>query len=154
MSTTETTAIRAAQLDDLPVLANHGKDFYEEGHLPGRFNRVVFIESWTKLLTSGLGRIFVYDDGEHILGAIGVILFPDINDGQLVAQEAFWYVVPSARKGLVGAQLVARFTEWAKDHGAARVIMVYLSQLMPDVVKSFYEHHGFVQTEISYVKEL
>lgn len=151
----QATAVREAGVRDLPLLARHGREFYEEGRLPGRFVEAVFVQSWERVLGAELGVIFIAcaEDGE-LAGALGALIFPDINDGALVATEAFWYVRRVHRGGMLAARLLARYEAWARERGAARLGLVHLTGLMPEKLGAFYERRGYVESEKHFYKQL
>lgn len=139
---------------DLPALAALGALFFAEGRLPGKFHAAHWIATWTQLLTSGVGVMWHLEDTalREPCATLGALLFPDPCTGDLVAQEAFWYVLPAAR-GL-GLKLLATFESWAAEAGAARVMMVHLTALQPERLGLLYQRRGYEPVETHYVKHL
>lgn len=141
-----------ASESDIESIAMIGKSFYGEGSLPGRFNADVFANSWHSFIDSGSGVIFHLSLYGEIVGAIGGLIYPDPNDGDLVASEFFWYVEKGHRGH--GLELLYKFEDWAKSSGAKRIIMVHLSSLMPEAIKKIYQRNGYSELETSYIKSL
>ncbi len=112
----------------------------------------VFIAHWTTLIKNNIGVIFIYEKDEKIVGMIGGVKHPDINDGSLVAMEMFWAVLPSA-KGC-GIALLNKFESWAKNEGCRKIIMVRLIEFMPEYVGDIYKRKGYVPIEEHFMKEL
>ena len=109
----------------------------------------VFKRTWKTFIDGGLGTIFVLDDFH---GALGAIAYPDPNNGEMLATEMFWLVLKEHRgKGL---RLLQRFESWAKEKECSRVIMVHMTDSMPDRLKQVYEHRGYEEMETHYIKEL
>ena len=129
-----------------------GESFYKEAALPGQFKIDRFLQVWAKLIEHGLGALWVYRDNGQIVGSLGAMATPDINDGELVATEAFWYVLPSHRGQRGGIGLLDTFEAWADEIGAKRKTMVALKS-MPDSVKALYLSRGFREIETHYIKE-
>lgn len=142
-----------ATIEDLPKLCAMGAEFYAEGNLPGRFNPEVFQRTWTTLLSGKLGTIFLLKVQGQPVGAIGGVVYPDPNDGDLVASEFFWFVTKEQR-GIGAVRLLDAFERWARGMGARRMIMIHLQRLNPDGLRSFYERRGFQHVESHYLKEI
>jgi GNAT superfamily N-acetyltransferase len=150
MRNVEQDAVIPGTVDHLPVLAVLGQRFYEEGRLPGRFIPGTFCRTWEQLLQTGAGGLFLLPDGGLPVGAIGGVLYPDPNDGALVATECFWFVHPQFRGR--GLELLEAFESWARDRGAQRIIMVLLHNLMPEQLSALYRRRGYTAVETHYVK--
>jgi GNAT superfamily N-acetyltransferase len=104
------------------------------------------------LLESGTGVIFVDENGEEIQGTLGGVAYPEINSGELVATEFFWFVAPERRGG--GLRLYRAFEEWARSKGCREIRMAYLIDSMPEKLAKLYRRLGFEPVEVQYVKEL
>lgn len=138
--------------EELPAATEVLHRFYEEGKLPGKMSDESFVRSWGSFLRSDTGTIIAEKEDGKITGLLGAILFPDLNNGDLVATEAFWYVDPQHRGG--GIKLFNRFEEWGKARGAKRLIMVHLLSSMPEALNRFYKRRGYRPVEVNYVKEI
>ena len=137
---------------DFLRLAN---SFYNNSGLPGKFKQEHFIVSWQKFYELNIGRIWVCEDSETntILGAIACLVHPDLYDGELVAQELFWYVEPGA--GFTSAvHLYKRLEDWAKTKGAKRLNMACVCNQHMASLRRFYEKRGFRPVDVSYFKDL
>ncbi len=144
--------IRIADIKDLKPLADEAHRFYEEAKLPGKVIPHNFIESWTTLLISGFGAIWLLILNDKICGALGATIIPDINDGELVAHEMFWYVVKEHRESLMGIRLFKEFERQTIQLGAKRVIMTHINNLNPESLKKFYGKMGYYPIETNYIK--
>jgi len=145
--------IRPLEINELPLAYRLGLKFYKEGVLPGKLKEDVFITTWTKFISMEVGIVFGLFDQRNLIGMISGIVFPDPNDGELVATEMFWYVDKEYR-GKGGIKLFLKFKEWSELVKAKRLIMVHLVGLMSDKLERFYKKQGFRSTEIHYIKEL
>lgn len=151
--------IRQLHADEIVGLRGLGRAFFAEGRLPGAFRYPVFADSWRRLLGSGLGAIFAYwpegdQYGEEPAGALGAAVYPDPNDGELVATEFFWFVMPDRRGGPAALRLLRAYETWAQSVGARRLIMVHLAALRADDLKRVYERMGYREVETHYIKEV
>jgi GNAT superfamily N-acetyltransferase len=130
-----------------------GALFFAEAGLPGRLDASVAEQSWRSLLGGGFGAIWAIEDsGGSYIGGLGALIYPDMNDGRLVATEAFWYVRPECRGG--GLRLLQVFEDWAKARGVSRLMMVHLQNLMPESLSRLYVRRGYRPLETHYMKEL
>ena len=137
---------------ELPRTAEIGLKFWEEGSLPGSLKPEVFVKNWTFLLDNGMGRIFgLYEEGQ-LSGALGAIVAPDLNDGELCATECFWFIDPDKRGN--GVKLLLNFVKYAKEIGCVRVNMVHLFNEHADKLQKLYEKLGFSPVEKHYIKTL
>lgn len=145
--------IKEADIDDLSLLSQAGNTFYKEAGLPGTFIPEVFIMTWTKLLMDKVGVILYSEKENKPAGAIGGIIYPDPNDGRLIAMEMFWFVHPEYRGAKNGVFLYKAFEEWAKNQKAEKLIMVALEGPYSSV-GDFYLNQGFKILETQYIKEI
>lgn len=136
----------------VPELARLGRQFQEEGAIPGKFIPEVFVKTWNNLLGINLGILFGLEKDGQLVGGLGAILFPDPNDGELVANETFWFVSKEHRGQ--GLKLLDAFEGWARDFGVKRVSMVHLENLSPRALNRLYRLRGYRPVETHYFKEL
>ena len=152
---TSKTVIRPLSIDELDSCIEGGKAFYEQSCLPGKFVPELFIENWKRLFDLNIAVIIgaFVDPNISPSGAIGGIIYPDVNDGVLVATEMFWFVNPLERNKYLGVRLFREFEQWALSKGAKRIIMVALATNGTNVSR-FYELHGFRMLETQFIKEI
>lgn len=144
---------RARTILDLEDALALGPAFYAEAGLPGRFDQGTAVRTWSQLIKGGAGMVAMLIEHGEVVGTIGGILHPDINDGALVASEAFWFVAPEAR-GRGGLALLDEYERWAREVGASRVSMVHLFSLKPAPLARLYERRGYRPVEVHYIKEI
>ena len=106
---------------------------------------------WMNLLSVGVGRVLGLWKGGLIVGGIGILITPALEDGTLVAQEAFWFVTGESRGG--GMKLFIKGEEMARAAGVKRMHMIHLTNSMPDKLKKLYERRGYSKVETTYMKE-
>lgn len=109
-------------------------------------------ERWLSLINSGAGKVFGLWDKDKIIGGIGLILFPALEDGVLTTTEAFWFVDEKSRGG--GMKLFIKAENWAKESGSKRMNMIHLTNSMPEKLKGLYERRGYKMIETTYQKEI
>lgn len=145
-------AIAKALISDLGKISELGDEFFEEGKIPTQFIPDTFKKTWSGLIKSDMGVIFVMHSNGIPVGILGGVKYPDPNSGELMASEFFWFV----RKGHRGhgTKLLKKFEYWAKEQGAKKIIMMHLSSLMPEKIKKYYERIGYSEIETHYLKEI
>jgi GNAT superfamily N-acetyltransferase len=111
-----------------------------------------FCTTWRSMIDSGSAAILALKKLDTIIGGIGLIFFPALEDGEMTCTEAFWYVRESERGG--GLKLLLSAQKFAKENGAKRMNMIHLSHLMPEKLKNLYNRLGFREIETTYLKEL
>ena len=129
-----------------------GQKFFDEteGAFTAKFDAEIFAATWARLIEGGWGFVLgAWIDGEPV-GTIGATVAPDPCNGELVAQEAFWYVDPSKRG--VGVRLFHEFVKLA-DTFASKITMGHLIASMPEKLAKLYMREGFKAVEIHYVRE-
>jgi hypothetical protein len=142
-TTKASLTIRPLTIEELPLCLPYGPAFMKEYDLPGTFSNEEFLKNWTLWLTAYPAIMYGLWEGTHLAGGIGGMIHPDINTGDLLAVEFFWYVEPSRRKTLLAARLPLTFKKWGKRNGAIRWKMIHLlaQDEEPSTVKlaSFYK---------------
>lgn len=129
-----------------------GESFYREGVLPGRFNIQHWLTQWRLIIKSKLGFIWLLMlDGKPV-GAIGIILQPDLCDGELAASEAFWYVMPEHRGGTGGIRLLKAAEKFAEQCGATRMFMVRHHAATTEKLERLYEARGYFPMHTTYCR--
>jgi len=144
--------IRSLRTDELDILREIATKFFASSEHLKDFDMEVFKKNWTQFIDAGIGIIYGLFEGDKICGTIGGFCYPDVNSGLLSATELFWFVLPEQRgKGLL---LLDAFETWAKSKECKRIIMVHLTDLMPEKVKRIYDKRGYKPIEIHYMKEI
>lgn len=144
--------IRDVTVMELSTAVKLGHEFWAEGALPGKLVSEVWIRNWTGLIRSGTGKIFgLYVDGK-LVGCLGAIFSKDLNDDQLVATEAFWFVGEKFRGQ--GIKLLLSFHAEAQQRGVSRILMMHLFNQNAEQVAKLYTRLGFKAVETHFVKSL
>lgn len=146
--------IQRAEIFDLPLLVEGAKLFFGEGKLPGVFDPNTFLDGWARLITSGVGVIFIAWESDTVKGAIGGAMSPDINTGDITAAEMFWFMKPDHRRGLDGIRLLKAFEDWSRQNGAIRIWMLHVVGLNDNRFESLYPRLGYSLAERIYIKDL
>lgn len=103
-------------------------------------------------MNAGAGGILMLENEGNPRGMLGFLQYPDINDGETVITETFWYVLPQHRGD--GLKLLRKFEDVAKERGAKRVIMGHLKALMPEALSHLYTRLGYKELETTYIKDV
>ena len=139
---------------DIDSVLHLARSFSQDTKFGKGFNEDIFRKNWINLIDTGIGTIIVSENEGQINGMLGVIKFNDPNNGDLLAQELFWYVDKKYRGTHIGVSLLRECEAWSKLNGCKRLIMAYLSDSMPESVKEFYEMQDYTIMEVNYYKEL
>ena len=127
--------------------------FYNQQNRPGKFNRDVWIHTWTKLVDSGTALIMKRTFKDRTAEAIGTVIYADPNDGKMAAYSGFWYF-NGEPKGLSGGLLYAELERQLKERGVMRLFITSLSNQRETKVARYLTHNGYQPMEVVYVKEL
>ena len=114
--------------------------------------RINWESKWKKSIDAGAGAILALKKSGKIIGGIGMMFFPALEDDVVTCGEAFWYVDEKERGG--GLKLLLKAQKYAKEMGARRMTMIHLSNSMPNRLKGLYERLGFKEIETHYMKEI
>jgi len=144
--------IRELEVNELVPAAIAGQRFVELCKLPITIKPQVFALNWATIKIEGKGEVFGAFKAGDLVGGIGCLIHPDLNDGELQAMEGFWWVHPEHRG--VGLKLLRRFEDWALSMGAKRVLMGSLKVFEADRMKQMYEKMGYSEIETFWVKGL
>lgn len=143
------------EIDAIP--STLGDSFYKECDLPGGFIPEVFIHNWKMIMNNKMGAMWKLVIDEKPVGFLGALLTPDINNGDMIATELFWYVDPKNRTTLGSIRLLDAFEHWAREMDVKRIIMAHLigqPNQSGERIGKFYEKRGFKSVEVHYVKIL
>jgi len=144
--------IRLVEHEELDTLAGLGAEFFDKLNLPGKFDRHVFIEYWAKLISSNAGFIigrFIEDDPVE---AIGAVVYPDMQTGELTSCTTFWYVTAGA--GLAAGMLEAALRSHWQFLGVRHCFVSVLCNERLDNVSGFLIRSGYRLAEMQFRKEI
>jgi len=146
--------IRNLSIDEVGLMVEGGKRFFEEGKLPGRFNPEHFVQKWKEYIPSGIGEAYgMFDESTGgLVGALGALFYKCLLTGDDMSSEVFWFVFPEHRGRGMG--LLDRYVDRACKRRCKRIYMVHLESLHPEALKKLYERKGFRMVETGYLKEV
>jgi hypothetical protein len=137
------------------LLEEIGVSFFEESQFPGVFNSKHWISQWCGVINLNLGYMWLLVLSGKPIGAIGIMVAPDLNDAALCAQESFWYVMPNHRGGMGGMRLKKTVEKFCMSHGIKRLFMGRNHKADPEgKLAGFYEKDGYFPTDTLYCKVL
>lgn len=143
--------IREAITSDLEALSEMGAEFYRSGGLPGQFVPSCFATFWSERFFHRDGTILVGEVGNTAVGTIGGLVYPDPNNGDLIAQEMFWWVNRGFR-GKDALRLLEAFETWARLKGAKRLVMTAVHGLRDRALGRLYAGRGYRELETNFVR--
>lgn len=144
--------IRELTVDEVVLAAEVAPFFFEEGKLPMEYSSEAFTSNWQMLIRSGSGHIYGLFIDSCFVGGLGLIVSRDINNDEVVANEAFWFV-HKAHRGQ-GVKLLLTAQKAAKELSCKRLTMVHLHNHAGDQLSSIYSRLGFSPIETHYIKSL
>lgn len=128
--------------------------FFAESRIGGTLDFDHYCASWGKLIELDLAKIIVYlDDQDRTLGIIGGTCTQCLMTGDMIAQEAFWWVHPSKRSSPLGIRLLRMWEDWAKSLRAKRIYVGNLEAVNPVMMDNIYTRLGYRKLETHYVIE-
>lgn len=144
--------IRIAETyEDVKQIAYFMKRF-EQASSHVKVDSAYATESHWKLVKSGIGIIFMLEENGELIGGLGAIKFPDLNNGEMTAVECFWLVDPEHRgKGLT---LLDAYEEWYEKEGCAKGAMIHLVDSYPKALRRLYRMRGYKPTEEHHVRRV
>jgi hypothetical protein len=143
--------IRQATVNDLSQLSVLASEFHNEATLPAKLDVGVWKRSWGNLMDIGAAVVLVKQEGYEFTGAIGCIIYPDMNSGEWTADEAFWFQSKGSRGG--GLKLLKAMESTLKELSIKRLFMIHLECLNGRLGR-IYERMGYTKVETRYVKDL
>lgn len=145
--------IRKVSISEIGVMVEAAQMFFDEGNIPGGFKPEVFHRTIEGMMTSGNGVVFgLFGPDGGFQGALAAVKYSDMFNGDRLAVEIAWYVMPQFRGR--GIALLTAFEDWARAEKCARMQMIHLQALQPEKLKAFYEHVGYRHFESGYLKIL
>ena len=148
--------IRFADRFDIPDLVKHGREFWNGTRYGKVDNRPYNAESVRVLIEGLVGDkniLVAVDRDETVAGFVLVTQYPLAWDFDIkVCGELAWYVAPEHRGTSLGVALLQQAEELAKLRGCQYMAMISMSHSMD--VGPLYEKLGYIETEVTYTKEL
>jgi GNAT superfamily N-acetyltransferase len=144
--------IRDATLADVPQLVAMGQRFRTSSRYAAvlRDNPAQLARMAEGLIAGDHGHVWVSaDDAGALSGMLGVIRFDHPMSGDLNVGELFYWVNPESRGN--GVRLLRRAEAWARDQGAAAILMIAPDQTD---VGALYARLGYTAVETAWSKRL
>jgi len=149
--------IRHAEPDDLNVLLEMGRDFFDNSP-NGAFTTFDenSLTSTLIALMSGVagGSLLVAEADGQVVGMAACVVFPFYaNHSTLIGQEMFWWVNPEHRKG-IGGSLLDELEAEAKRKGAKVFLGAHLSGERNAAFERLYRRRGYTPAENTHLRIL
>lgn len=149
--------IRPAVANDLPCLGTMGAKFFAASGLAKWFNYRpdCFSQVCKKLIRRDDGLLLVGEGPKGAVAMAGAMSYPCwFDDRHLTCQELFWWVEPTHRGSLFGAELRQGMEDWARDKGCLTMEMGALEASRPEALARLYKRDGYGPKERIYCKRL
>ncbi len=151
----ETLTIRPLIIAEISQCVDGAVLFHREFNMPGTLVPAVFTRNWTAFLTTMTARIFSAWRGPDLVGGLGALAHPDLNDGRIVATEMFWFVMPHERErpgSMTAVRLLKTFMQW----GDAQAVETRLAHMMGGAhdaqLDRLYRKLGYKPLEMGYFR--
>jgi hypothetical protein len=148
--------IRPARIEDAPILARFGAEFFKEANL-GAFTEYVPMDcanSLRRMIRSPQCFVLVVEvDGEVQGFAAGQVSGFYFNAKHKHGVELFFWMQPKYR-GKWGLRLLTEIEHNARLKGCTTWSMVSLEAVNPEAVDKFYVKRGYTRLEHIYIKTL
>lgn len=146
--------IRPLKMHEVILCVPFGQKFHTELKLAGTFIPDVFVNNWLSFLSSYPSVILSLWHEEQLVGGLGGMITPDLNDLRPCAQEFFWFVDPAHRVGTGAIRLLKAFEAWATEKQAVEIRMVHMISPQDAQLERVYHKLGYTRVEICYRKSL
>jgi hypothetical protein len=138
------------QIPDLLYLAS----VFESESLFVKVDPRAFRQTLLNLINNDSGVVYCAISGGRVVGSIGGMMVMCPLGGVKKMMELFWFVSPDHRNGNIGIKLLSMFERKAVESGCGSIMMVHMSDSMPERIKALYVGRGYAEIETSYSKDL
>ena len=136
--------------EEVVEISDFAHDYWVKIGLPGTFSHESFQTYWWNLIKSGNGFIMArFSDGNPV-EAIGAVVHPDIQTGELTSSTVFWYITEN--KGLSAGLLAAAVEKHWKALGVRHSFFSVLCNENLNTVTEFLVNNGYQLAEQQYRK--
>mgnify|MGYP003145882276 CR=1 FL=1 len=137
-------------MEDVPALVEMGRQFAQTEMYRDvlRENPEQITVVMENIIEHEGGAILVLEQGDALIGMIGMLCTVHFLSGELCAGEVFWWVTPGYRGD--GVRLLKAAESWAMVRGAKTLQMIAPTER----VGQFYDRMGFTRIETGYQKAL
>jgi hypothetical protein len=127
--------------------------FFDEGKMPGTFCPPVFLQTWSTLIKTGVGRVLAaFTPEAEIMGILAFIVSPDLWTGEKQGVECAWFMLPQYRGGKAALYLLNKFEADCKELGCHQVAMIHLETISPKALEKLYLKRGYRLVEKHYIR--
>lgn len=141
------TPVREAVPGDVPALLELAHVMHGEG----AYSDIAFDEDKLgRVLADRIARpdwlvLVAREPAGWLLGTLHAFVGAYFFGPERICSEQGFYVYPSCREMGIGAALLSRYEEWARQQGAREATLTTSMQIEPEAVAAFFESHGFGQ---------
>lgn len=152
IATERRVSIRVGQPADLPVLVGMLRTFITSPdygqYVQDNAAKAEQFLAW--MLSSETAQVIVTERDGHLIGMLGVMVYPHPMSGELMGSELFWWLDPDHRGN--GVWMLRRAETWATAAGAVRMQMMH--PVTKPRVGAIYQRVGYTPIETLYQKDL
>ena len=112
----------------------------------------IFIQSWSRFITKGIGQVHGLFKGHEPIGFISFLVSPCLMTGVVQGVEYLMVVAPEYRKGGAGGILVECFEKEAKEAGAEMLVIGCMEASNPEAMERWYRGLGYAPHAKSFSK--
>lgn len=134
--------IRELNVEEFDLLIPLGEEWFKEDNPLKGFNPEKSINSFINLVSSGVGYIIGYFNGEGVLkGGLVFIITPDFFTNDILAQELCWFVSKGSRGA--GIKLLKEYERLAKEKGANQIALCHMVGYQDEQLDRVYNKFGY-----------
>jgi GNAT superfamily N-acetyltransferase len=138
------TMIRAATHDDIPRLAELGRQM----HVESRFARLPLDDGkvralFVELIESADGLLIVAENGGEVIGGFAGYVCEHYFARTLVAGDYALFIAPEHRGGMAAPRLLKAYVAWAKSRGAVMIQAGITTGVHVEATTQLYQRLGF-----------
>jgi len=99
--------------------------------------------------------LWVAEDSDALIGIAGAIAYPMyFSPTHKVVQELWWWLEPQSRGSGAGKEMFNAIDQWAKEVGAAALLMAALEDNRTEKMHNVYARAGFTPMERTFIREV
>lgn len=143
--------VRRCKTDDFPQIEVLIEEFMQEALKD--FGAKIEKQALNKLMQELYLSSLVLENGNgNVIGILAGKIITEPTGNSKIFQEVVWYVAKAHRK--YGLLLIRAMENRLKNEGISAMIMVHISNSMPEKVARLYERMGYKHMECHYLKRI
>ena len=131
-----------------------GPEFFKDRGLPAAYDQEKGLAHWRACEQLYSVDLLVAKRAGKIVGGIGLAISTDQWSDYRYGAELFFFVLPIERRGAIGAGLLERAEQWARDRGVPEFRVGAFHGADYDILSAWYARKGYRPFTMHFRKEL